>query len=110
MGSLRSKDKTQRSTYIPGNSMIAPSLSQELEDTTLFNNTWTCSSTSRITLMRTSPTDKLLPTSSRSPRMPKLPSTTSITMVNSLIQLDSTHKRSTRPPGPTSSSESHEDV
>merc|ERR1712167_335073 len=85
--------------------MTVPSLSQELEDTISFNNTWTSSNTSRITSMKTSPTDRLFPTSSRSPRMLKPHSTPSTTTVSSLIQLASTQRLSTNPRGPPSNSE-----
>merc|ERR1719329_1857569 len=81
--------------------MIRPSLSQEYEDTILCKDTWTCSSTSRITSTRTSPTDSMWTTSSESPRLPKLLSTRNTTTVSSMTQPTSTQRPTTQPPGPT---------
>merc|ERR1719329_1409515 len=60
------------------------------EDTTSSNNIWMPSNISRITLTRTSKTDKLSTNSSLSDLLLKLLSTPNITMVNSAIQLFTT--------------------
>merc|ERR1719453_2495863 len=76
----------QSSKYTPGNSSTNPSPSQELEDTHTFKRTWTCSSTSKITLTPTLATQSTWPTSSRSPTPSRKTSTPSTTTVNSLTQ------------------------
>merc|ERR1712032_929164 len=60
--------------------------SQELEDTHTSKKTWTCSSTSKITLTPILATQSTWPTSSRLPTPSRRTSTPNTTTVNSLTQ------------------------
>merc|ERR1719440_618383 len=85
--------------------MTLPSLSQECVDTTSSRSIWTCSSTSRITSTRTSPTNCMWTTSSVSPPPPSPPSTRSTITVSSLTQPNTTQRPTIQPLGPTPSFE-----
>merc|ERR1719224_363650 len=67
--------------------MISLSHSQELEDINMFKKTWTCSSTSKITLTLISATPSTWLTSSRLLTPSERTSLPNITMVNSVTQL-----------------------
>jgi len=54
---------TLKCLWILGRCTTRHSLSQEWEDMTWFNNTWTCSNTSKTIWMKTSQTNNMLPTS-----------------------------------------------
>merc|ERR1712025_1560592 len=78
---------------IPGNFLTKPSHSQESEDINSSKKTWTCSSTSKITLTPTLLTLSTLLTSLRLER-PLLPTwPTNTTTVNSLTQPTSTQEK-----------------
>merc|ERR1711881_479290 len=76
----------QNSKYTHGNSSTRPSPSQELGDMLTFKRTWTCSSTSKITLTPTLATPSTWPTSSRLPTPSRRTSTPNTTTVSSLTQ------------------------
>ena len=59
------KANLQELMFTPGNFMITLSLSQESDDLTSSNNTWTSFNISKTTLTKTSQTNRLLRTSSK---------------------------------------------